>query len=131
MMREKTTNGIAYTEEITSINGASFILFPDIHHTKDMVAQAKSEIRNSRDVVCIKVASDADRDELYRWDIFREPALRHLRWYEINADDYTLIRAERLKGTSPEVFIEHFVLPCIADTVEHNLQRFGYKIFEF
>lgn len=128
---DKTSNGISYSEEITSINGASFLLFPDENHTKQMIASAKQEIRNSRDVVSIRVASEGDRDEQFRWDIFKNPLVSKLRWYEINADDYTLIRRERLNKTASTDFIERFVLPCIADTVELNLNRFGYKIFEF
>lgn len=131
MQLDKTSNGISYSEEIASIKGASFLLFPDEMHTKEMIAIAIKEIRNSRDVNSIKVATDNDRDELFRWDIFINPLVRKLRWYEVNAGDYTIIRRERVKGTSVEDYILRFVLPCIADTVQSNFDRFGYQIFEF
>jgi hypothetical protein len=130
MYLDKTSNGISFSEEIASINGASFLLFPDEIHTKEMIDKAKKEIRDSRDVVSIRVANDRDRDEQYRWDIFKNPLVRKLRWYEINADDYTLIRKERLNGTQTQDYIERYVLPCIADTVQTNFDRIGYKIFE-
>lgn len=125
---ETTTNGIRFTEEIVSINGAAFILFPEGHSKADIKA-AKREIRSQRDVVSIRVASETDRDEQYRSEIYSIPETRALRWYEINGDDYKLIRRERLKGTSPQEYVNTFVLPCVKETHEANLKEFGTKIY--
>jgi len=89
MNYEKTTNGVMYTEDITSVNGASFILFPEGKHTVKMIKEAITELMNSRDVVGMRVANEDDRDDLYRTEIFRHPATRPLKWYEINADNKT------------------------------------------
>lgn len=131
MNYEKTTNGIMYTEAIISVNGAGFVLFPDRNHTPKMVKGAIAEIRQNRDVVSIRVANEDDRDELYRTEIFRHPAVRPLKWYEINADDKQLLRTERLKGTSADEYVTHFVLPFTEQTKSDNLERFGDKIFDF
>ncbi|MDP9079933.1 MAG: hypothetical protein M3O71_21105 [Bacteroidota bacterium] len=130
MNYEKTTNGVMYTGDITSINGASFILFPEGKHTVKMIKEAITELMNSRDVVSMRVANEDDRDELYRTEIFRHPATRPLKWYEINADDKQLLRAERLKGTSADNYVNWYVLPFTEQTKLDNLERFGDKIFE-
>lgn len=54
-MLEKTPNGIRFSEATVSINGTRFILFPELHHTKDDVKKAKSWIRNNRDATSISV----------------------------------------------------------------------------
>lgn len=48
-------NGIPFTEELASIDGMWFGLFPDGAHTKADVAKAKKMIRNDRDVVSMTV----------------------------------------------------------------------------
>lgn len=131
MNYEKTTNGVMYTESIISVNGAGFVLFPDRNHTPKMVKDAIAEIKHNRDVVSIRVANEDDRDELYRTEIFRHPAVRSLKWYEINADDIQLLRAERLKGTSADEYVNKYVLPLTEQTKSDNLERFGDKIFDF
>jgi len=131
MNYEKTTNGVMYTEAIISVNGAGFVLFPDRNHTPKMVKEAIAEIRQNRDVVSIRVANEDDRDELYRTEIFRHPAVRPLKWFEINADDKQLLRTERLKGTSADEYVTHFVLPFTEQAKSDNLERFGDKIFDF
>jgi hypothetical protein len=130
MNYEKTTNGIMYTEAIISSNGAGFILYPDEHHTSQMIKAAKAEIRFNRDVVSMRVANEDDRDDLYRTEIFRHPATRPLKWYEINADNKQLIRTERLKGTSADDYVNRYVLPFTVETKAHNLEQFGDKIFD-
>ena len=119
-----------YTEDITSVNGASFILFPEGKHTVKMIKEAITELMNSRDVVGMRVANEDDRDDLYRTEIFRHPATRPLKWYEINADNKQLIRTERLKGTSADDYVNRYVLPFTAQTKAHNLAQFGDKIFD-
>jgi hypothetical protein len=66
MENERTTNGIMYTEEIISMHGASFMLFPTADDTPEMITEAKNEIKRDRDVVSLKVATEKDWDELYR-----------------------------------------------------------------
>ena len=130
MNYEKTTNGVMYTESIVSSNGAGFILYPDEHHTKKIIKDAIAEIKRNRDVVSVRMANDEDRDDLYRTEIFRHPAVRPLRWYEINADNKQLLRTERLKGTSTDEYVNHFVLPFTKQTKASNQERFGDKIFD-
>lgn len=130
MNYEKTTNGIMYTEAIISSSGAGFVLFPDGAHTVKMIKEAITELIDSRDVVSMRVANEDDRDELYRTEIFRHPAVRPLKWYEINADDKQLLRTERLKGTSTDDYVTRFVLPFTKQTKSDNLERFGDKIFD-
>jgi len=129
MQREKTSNGILYTEELVNINGAGFILYPDKTHTPEMIAQAIKEIRSERDVVRLSIATEEDRDRLYRTEIFLHTAVRPLKWYEINADDYKVLRRERRKGTSIDAYVEKFVLPCTTETTGRNKEKYGNSIF--
>ena len=124
----KTTNGIEYSEELYSSEGMAFMLFPAKEHTPEMVKQAIREIFNERDVVSMKVATDRDWDERYRSEIFAHPFTKSLRWYEINADDYSLINKERKQGTTVNDFIKRFVLPFSEETKKKNLELFGDKI---
>jgi len=130
MYTEKTSNGILYTEEIASIDGASFMLFPEKGHTPEMIAEATRELRSERDVVSLTVATETDRDELYRSGIFKHPAIRTLRWYEINADDLKVLRRERRKGTTIDSYVENFVPPFTAETKERNQKKYGDRIFD-
>ena len=123
-------NGIEYTEEIASSEGASFVLFPTARHTTEMVKAAIREIFNNRDVVSMKVANERDWDERYRAEIFAHPLAGPLRWYEINAEDYGLIRRERKKGTTAEEYVKRYVLPLAAEIKAANLSRYGGQITE-
>ncbi len=67
---EKTRNGIEYTDEIASSEGACFVLFQTAEQTPEMVKEAIREIFNDRDVVSLKVANEKDWDERYRSEIF-------------------------------------------------------------
>jgi hypothetical protein len=127
-MYEKTRNGIEYIDEIASIEGAGFVLFPTAEQTPKMVKEAIREIFNDRDVVSLKVANEKDWDERYRSEIFAHPFSRPLRWYEINADDQSELRAERLKGTTVLDYINRFVLPFTAETKARNIARYGDNI---
>lgn len=126
-MTEYTTNGIMFTEDIISINGAAFVLFPEPQHTKEQLKQAIAEIKDNRDAVSIIIANDEQRDDLYLTTIFRNPAVHHLRWYEINCDK-DLIRRERVKGTPPETYISLYVLPNVEAVREANIQKYGDKM---
>ncbi|AYL94380.1 hypothetical protein [Mucilaginibacter celer] len=127
---EKTRNGIEYTDEIVSSDGAGFVLYPTAEHTPEMVKAAIRELFNDRDVVAMKVADARDWDERYRSEIFAHPWTSPLRWFEINADDYELLRREREKGTPTEEYIKIFVLPFIAETKAANIQKYGNEILE-
>ena len=127
---EKTTGGIEYTDELAGSNGASFVLYPTAEHTTEMIKAAIRELFNNRDVVSMKVANERDWDERYRTEIFAHPLTRSLRWYEINADDYELLRREREKGTTAEHYIQAYVLPFAAETKAANLNKYGERIFE-
>jgi len=127
---EKTSNGIEYYDEIAGPDGAGFILYPTAEHTPEMIKSAVRELFNDRDVVSMKVADAKDWDERYRTEIFANPLVRTLRWYEINADDYKLLRREREKGTQPDEYIKSFVLPLTAETKALNLNKYGEQILE-
>jgi len=127
---EKTRNGIEYTDEIASSEGAGFVLYPAAEHTPEMIKAAICELFNERDVVAMKVADARDWDERYRTEIFAHHWVRTLRWYEINADDYDLLRREREKGTPPEEYIKAFVLPLTAETKAANLKKYGEQILK-
>jgi len=127
---EKTTNGIEYTDEIASSDGASFILYPTAEHTTEQVKEAVRELFDNRDVVSMKVANERDWDERYRSEIFAHPLTRPLKWYEINADDYDILHKERLKGTTVEDYVKQYVVPFSAETKARNLEKYGNKIFE-
>jgi len=124
-----TSNGIPFTEEIVSHKGASFTLFPisDLQKTSKFIDKAKSEIRNQRDAVSIKVADDNDWDELYKSAYFRDPRTKVLKWYQIEQDE-KLIRSERKKGTTPTEFVDKFVLPFTKETEKKFRDRSGDKI---
>lgn len=127
---DKTSNGIEYTDELAGIDGASFMLYPVAAQSADMVKAAVRELFNSRDVVSMKIADERDWDERYRAEIFAHPLARPLRWYEINADDYGLIRREREKGTTAEEYVKRYVLPLAAEIKAANLSRYGGQITE-
>lgn len=94
-----------------------------------MISEAKKELRNTRDVVHIRLATSEDWDELFRTEIFRHPATKALRWYEINAP-LDKIREQRMKGLTPAEYVEQFVLPFIAETKSANIARLGEDILK-
>lgn len=124
MFLEETTNGIKFHEEITSVNGATFTLFPDKHHTTEDIKKAKAEIRRNRDVVSMGIADAYDRDELYKSEIFQHPATKPLRWYEIEQDK-EILRRERNRGTTPDEFVKNIVLPNVEKTRQKYFDRYG------
>lgn len=127
-MNEYTKNGILYTWELCSSEGASFILFPSPENTQEEINAAKLEIKSDHDCVWLRVANDDDRDYLYKTAIFREPDTKPLPWYQINQDE-TLIRKERIKGTAPADFVKRFILPFIKETEQLFLQKHGETIY--
>ncbi len=127
---ERTTNGIEFADEIASSEGANFVLIPTAAYTAEQVKEAIREIFDNRDVVYLKVAHERDWDERYRSEIFAHPVTRSLKWYEINADDYELLRRERLKGTSVDDYVRQYVVPFSVETRLRNFKKYGNKMFE-
>lgn len=130
MLIETTSNGLEYTWELTGSQGAAFTLFPAAKHSKADVEAAKRELRDTRDVVSIRVANDDDLDQRYKSAYFADPRTRPLRWYEIQQDE-KLIRKCRKEGLPPAEFVTIHVLPFIESVKAQNLTRFGERIFNF
>lgn len=128
-MEEHTKNGIFFTEEIASINGAEFVLYPEPTHTKQQIREAIAEIKDNRDVVYIKVADERDRDERYIRDIFRHPLTHQLRWFQVNIPSET-IREKRKQGLPVVDYIREYVLPFVAETEAGNLKKYGEEIYK-
>jgi hypothetical protein len=127
-MKEQTKNGIMYTWDIASSQGASFILFPESTHTQEQIRQAKAEIRNDHDVVSLKVADENDRDYLYKGEVFSIPETKPLKWYQIEQDE-RLLRRERKKGTTAQEFVNTYVLPFVKEIEAKLLLKHGDKIY--
>lgn len=127
-MKEYTGNGILYTWDLAGSAGAAFILFPDANHTKADIDTAKAWLRDNHDVVRLHVATDEDRDYLYKGEIFQQPETKPLKWYEIEQDE-KIIRRERLKGTSAADFVKNIVLPNVQQTHDKLLAKHGDKIY--
>jgi len=127
-MKEYTNNGICYTCELVSDQGAGFILFTNQDHTKEDIVLATEEIRNSRDVIWLRLATESHRDDMYKTAVFAEPGVRCLRWFEINADN-KLIRQERLVGTTPAEYVDRWVLPQVEEVRARNWARFGKDMY--
>lgn len=130
MRYEHTYNGILFTEEICSSEGASFILFPEDTHTAEDIKNAKAQLRNDRDVVSITLATASDRDYFYKGEYFRDERVRSLKWYQIEQDE-KLIRRERNKGTSPADFVTAFVIPFTKEVENRNFEKSGKSIYTF
>lgn len=128
MYLEQTFNGIDYTADIVSARGSSIVLYPEPKHTKEQIKAAKSWLRGERDIVSIRIADEADRDNLYKTQYFRHPKVKPLKWYEINTDEAT-IRRERRRHTSIDTFVEAYVLPLVEQTHQHNLNLYGDSIY--
>jgi hypothetical protein len=128
MQIEYTTNNIKYSWTIANSNGASFILYPNSNHTKDDIKKAKSEIRHNQDVVSIKVADKYDIMELYKSDIFNDPRTKPLKWYQIQSDNDTLLKAIK-EGITPKDYVTNIVLPNIKNTERKLLRFYGKSIY--
>lgn len=120
---ERTRNGVPYDWSLSGPDGATFLLFPEPHHTKEDVKAAKRQIRDEQDCVGLRVAQDDDYDYLYRSSIFRVPETKMLQWFEMNVDDEKLIRRERLAGTTPQEYVDRYVLPFVKQTREANFAK--------
>lgn len=128
-MYEYTTTGMKFTSYLMGSNGAGFILFPDPQHNSQQITAAIAELRNTRDLIRVRIASEDDRDMMYLREIYRQPEVRPLRWYQINTDP-KLIRRERLKGTSAAEYVKNNVLPFVKETEANYLQLFGEQLYE-
>lgn len=126
---EYTSNGIMYLEDIVSSSGATFTVFADKQRPREDILAAVNEIKNNRDMVSWKVATENDRDQLYITMIFRNPLIRSCRWYEINVPAQ-LIREERRKCTTTEQYIQKYVLDFRQRTKDESIAKYGQKILE-
>ncbi|TKT84899.1 hypothetical protein [Dyadobacter frigoris] len=88
---------------------------------------AVNEIKNNRDMVSWRVATENDRDQFYITMIFRSALIRAFRWYEINVPA-ELIRSERRKGTTVEQYIQKYVLDFRQRTKDENVAKYGEKL---
>jgi len=125
---QKTANGIWFTDDFVGHAGANFIIFPGDNHTKEDIRKAKAWLRDNRDVTSIATAQEEDLDEAYRSAIFRHKKTKPLKWYQVNADDYKVIRKERKAGTSIDDFVEKHVMPHIEETENKNIKKYGEEI---
>lgn len=128
-MYEYTNTGMKYTSYLMGSRGAGFILFPDPEHNSQQITAAIAELRATRDLIRVRIATEDDRDFIYMREIFRQPGVPGLRWYQINTDA-KLIRRERLKGTSPKKYADTYVLPFIEQTEERYRNALGDDIYE-
>ncbi len=129
-MKEYTKNGIMYTWELAGSQGASFILFPTADNTQEQINAAKQDLRDSRDVVSLRVASEEDMDDLYKSDYFRDPRTHALKWYQIEQDE-KLIRKARKSGVTIEQFVTDYVLPFTNLVEAKMFAKFGDKIYSY
>ena len=129
-MKEYTNNGIMYTWELAGSQGASFILFPTADNTQEQINAAKQELRNSHDVVSLRVASEEDMDDLYKTDYFRDKRVRPLKWYQIEQDE-KLIRKARKAGVTIDQFVTDYVLPFTNLVEAKMLEKYGQKMYNF
>jgi len=128
MTTEHTPNGIMYKWYLVGPQGAGFILFPEKSHTKEDINRAKLHLRNSQDVVTLRLANIDDRVDHYKAKVFEHPATRPLKWYQI-AQDELVLKREMLKGTTPDEYVQQFVLPYIEETEQVFLARYGEDIY--
>ena len=127
MQLERTKNGLLYSWDLVSSEGAAFILYPTPSHSQAEINAAEREIRHTQDVVRIHVANEDDRDYLYKTYIFEQPETKPLKWYEIEQDP-EILRRERVKGTTPEAYVKNIVLPNVDATREKYIRRYGNYI---
>lgn len=128
-MLEFTDKGVAYTWSLAGPNGAFFIVFPDSSLNEEDIKEAISYLHDSRDVVSIRIATDADRDELFKAGYFRDSRCRPLRWYEIEQDP-VLIRTAREAKMTPEDFVSKYVIPRVNEVRNRNIAKFGKDIVD-
>lgn len=125
-----TPNGIFYKEQDLFPDGVSFVLFAPAETPADDLLQAKAFLRDTRDVVGIKVAKEADWIDQYRREFFCDPRVRDLKWYQVN-DDNQLVRAAVRQGLSPADYVTTWVIPCSAYAESKNMSEFGSVIYTF
>jgi len=127
MLIETTSNGIEYSYTLAGPEGADFILYPTALHSKNAINAAKLELKNSRDVVNLKIANRIDIIDRYKSEIFRDPRLKKLKWYEIKSDDITLYNSYFIHRMNVNEYVEQIVLPNIELAKKENIKNFPYK----
>jgi hypothetical protein len=115
---EYTSKGVAYSWDLCGPQGAAFVVYLNEEQTRQDYYNAVHELKNSRDVVCIRQAHTEDWDEIYRNAIFCHKDTKHLKYYQIN-DDRRLIRKCRLEKMSIDEYVKVHVLP-MADILKER-----------
>lgn len=102
-MKEFTDNGMEFTWRLSGPDGADFVLWPEPHHTREDIREAKRSLRRNRDVTGIRLANDSDYYHRFRSQVFTHPLTKHLHWSQIDFeyDDW----AEN-KDITPKQFID-------------------------
>ena len=109
MSKETTNNGIEYTWDITSIHGATFILYPKPGYSKEDIQIAKRQIKDERDVVSIRVATKYDLMDDYWGKIFNIGQKKHkLHWSQMDNNIKKLYKAYKC-GMTPEQYVTNHV----------------------
>jgi len=128
MIIETTTIGMEFTWDLAGSQGASFILYPTDAHTTKEVKEAKQELRDSRDVVSIRVASTHDLVDRFNDAIFSHPDTKKLKWYEIN-NEFDVLRKAMKKGITTDDYVKNDVLPNVKVTKKMYLAKHGKSIY--
>ena len=108
MQIEYTKNAVAFTWSLCGPGGAAFVLYPNENQGKAEIKKAINDLRNSRDVVSLRIADKNDRFELYRAAIFCDELTRHLKYYEF--DEPAIKKAYR-ENLTPREAVEKYILP--------------------
>lgn len=108
-MKNKTDNGVEYTESLTSINGASFVLYPNTTHSKEDIKQAKAQLRAERDIVHMRLADKYDIADDYWGKIFKIGDKKHkLHWSQMDYGSLKKLYKFYKAGITPKQYVaEH------------------------
>ena len=98
--------GVKYEAETVRPFGEVFVLFPEPFHTKEDIAEAKEELRETRKVHYMRIATQDDWDSLYKSQILGAIGKLPFKWQEFAK----FIRKERKVGTTPEQFVRKYVI---------------------
>lgn len=105
MQTEYTSNDVRYKWDLAGPNGASFIIFQD-DKSDDDVKKAIREIKNERDVVCLRKANRYDLLDDYWTKVFVCAEKKYkLNWQQIERDDIELSKA-MTSGKTPEEYVD-------------------------
>jgi hypothetical protein len=109
----ETVNTIEYTWELAGSQGASFVLFPDKNHTEEQIRDAKSALRQQRDVVSIRLATREDRLYQYWGAIFKEAEKQGMKSSDIDYNHKLISKSFGYTGSpmSPSDYVTKYLSP--------------------